>query len=366
MWVNLINNSVKSCRTQIVKKLFYFIEKVIRDPCIVTNDKFNILEINSECEILSGYKKGELEGKNIRILMMDYYSKFYDELFNRKKSDKIIRKILISNKTSKKIPVTVTISDYIIDELFKRVYIFTFKSVENDNNIKIDLVDSKPNSYIAELFQIINEQEDKYKKLIMEQSEKSKKLIMEHYAKMDQVVQCYEEKIIVMEEEYKNLIKSNKDLIKNIRELQNNLNYYKRKSGQATLLNVLSQDISRIALKDFCNQNRTEENLLFWEDVNKFKTKYLSNSSLVDGEITDDLRQDIINIYNKYIAIDSSYQLNINDKMREDIKYHLENEIDLYNIFDKALYDVLQLLNTDVYPIFCSTSAGRKAISLFN
>lgn len=356
MWIQLISNAIANIKSNLVKEKFDLILKVISDACIVTNDKFNILEVNSHLENLTGYCREDLLSKSIRIFMMDYYSKFYDELFNhKKKSDKITRKILICNNNSKKIPVSVTINEYIINEIMKKVYIFTFKSIDNSESIQVDLIDTKPNSYVAEFVQIINEQ-----------AEKSKKLVIEQYEKIEKVVQSYEQKLRVMEEENKNLIKSNKELIKNIKELENNLNYFKRKSGQATLFNILSQDSSRLALKEFCKENKTEENLLFWEDVTKFKTKYLSNANLICEEIPYELRRDIENIYSKYIAQGSKYEINISDKMREDIRYQMDNEIDLYNIFDKSLYDILQLMNSDVYPIFCSTQAGRRAISLFN
>lgn len=355
MWVHLINNSISNIKSNLIKEKFDII-KIIPDACAITNDKFNILETNPQLKKITGYTREDLIGKNIKIIMMNY-SKFYDELFNhKKKSEKIIRKIFISNKEkNSKVPVSVTINEYIIPEILERIYIFTFKSLNDDNDIQLELLDTRPSSYVGSFFQVINEN-----------SEKSKKLAMEYCEKLEQVVQCYEQKIIVIEEENKILINSNNDLVKRIRELENNLNYYKRKSGQATILNVLSQDIPRFALKEFCIENKTEENLLFWEEVNKFKTKYLSNSNSMCDEIPDDLKRDIDNIYNKYIDPNSKYQINISGKMRDDIKYQKENELDLYNIFDRALYDILQLLNTDVYPIFCSTQAGRKVISLFN
>lgn len=352
-WVNEIRNILQKISYDNIKKKFDWIH-IISDSCIIVDEIFNIIDYNAECEKLFIYLKPEVMNKNINTIIPDFQNKFYDELFSDKKKrvSKISKKMLVSNKNTTKIPVSVTINEYMPTDILKKFYIFIFRNI-NDNGSGIQ---NRYSININDLFHRINEHNDTIKNLIAT-----------HYDKIEDNNQIYEKKINVLEEENKSLLNINAEHILCIMELRNSLNYYKRKSGKATLINILSHESCRKIFREFCRENNSLENILFYEDVSRFKEKYIDCSNIGQNmEQFKDMKDDVDYIYNKYISVNGNNQINISNKLKSDITFMKDNQKDLYIIYDKAMYDVLESINNDIYPVFCSTQAGRRAISLFN
>ena len=348
LWSTKIIDIVKS----IEEKTMYEHTEIIQAiavPCIITNDNFTIVALNNEAKKIFVYEKEELIGKNINIIFGDYSSKIYFDIFNTKLiTEHIAKKIYVKTNKGNKLAVNLTISEYIIKKYLKRTYLHTFKLYDNLNdNINNEEEFVKMEHIKLNIFNKINDFTSELKKEIGSQ-----------YSNTNKIIQSYTQKIIILEDDNKNLIETIKVLKENIRQLTDKLNYCHKTSNNTPFINLLANDYFYESLLDYCIEIKNEENLLFWKDVTEIKKKYINNTS------SDELLKEYNEIFKKYLDEDSTYLLNIPLKLIKRVRKKLDEDKHIYHVYDDVIHEIVELLYLNVYVRFINTPTGKKILEL--
>ncbi|ARF08640.1 regulator of G protein signaling domain [Catovirus CTV1] len=317
----------------------------VGDACIITNDIFEIVGFNEKAEKLLGYRRNEIYAKNIKIFMFDYYSNYYQNVISTKKINEAInRKMFVKIKNGKKISVSMSIGEYISKTSLRKIYIHILRELGNPPEIENNTEDDR-----FKIFTIINQY-----------SEELKTKITNYYSNDIKMRDSYEQRIRILEEENRNLLKCLSECNEKKRDLEDNLNFYKRKSCRTNLIQVLSNEYSFNCLLDFCKENKNEENILFWKALDKLKNKYITEPD------HESLQLDVKEIYLTFIKKGAQYEINVAEKIKESILEDIENKKNLYYVFDPVVYEVVYNLNENIFPLFLDTPNGRKIMSLLN
>ncbi len=343
IWFNNINNILNNIKVFKINGSIEILES-IGDPCVITNSNFDIIGYNKLAENLFEYKKSDVLNKSIRLFMMDYYSKYYSDIFNSKKiAECITKKMFIKSYSGKKIPVFLSIGEYIFKEFICKIYIHIFRSLDISDSDESDNIENRK----IKIFDYINKN-----------SEDLKNAISQQYIIDSKIRDIFIQKMRILEEENKLLTNELNSSKKIIKDLEENLTYFKRKSYKINLIQVLSHEYSFNSFLEFCKDNKNEENILFWKDINSLKNKFIDdiNNPALEG--------DVRTIYDKYFNGLSNYELNLPAKIKQNIIDNLNKSTNLYNIFDDALFHVIQNLNDELFPIYSNTKEGRKILSL--
>lgn len=123
----------------------------------------------------------------------------------------------------------------------------------------------------------------------------------------------------------------------------------------ASYVALLCEPITRVYLKYFMINLHQEENILFYDDVMKFKRK-------------NDIDLDAFGktIIEKYINIGSKYEINISDKQREKIlKKYRENGITKH-IFNESFEEIGSLIRQNCCGEFLLSSYSKLAKDLLD
>lgn len=123
----------------------------------------------------------------------------------------------------------------------------------------------------------------------------------------------------------------------------------------ASYVALLCEPITRVYLKYFMINLHQEENILFYDDVMKFKRK-------------NDIDLDVFGktIIEKYINIGSKYEINISDKQREKIlKKYRENGINKH-IFNESFEEIGSLIRQNCCGDFLLSNYSKLAKDLLD
>jgi len=105
----------------------------------------------------------------------------------------------------------------------------------------------------------------------------------------------------------------------------------------------ISDTDTREQFMEFLVTQFCPENLIFWEVVQDWRKNFL---------MCPNLREQAIKIYNKFVALNSLYEININYSTRQAVIASIESDIIEITIFDTALQEVEELLILHSFPYF--------------
>jgi len=101
------------------------------------------------------------------------------------------------------------------------------------------------------------------------------------------------------------------------------------------LLNILENREACIMFRAFLKDQKCEENISFWVDVELFKREH-------DGQ---DLKEKANALYNKYFAEEASVPLNIDSEVKEELKRSIDSGISL-ETYDQVQKQIFRLMET--------------------
>jgi PAS domain S-box-containing protein len=110
--------------------------EALNDPTVAADTKGNILGFNSAAEKLFGYRRDEIIGKNVKILMPDNYASHHDRYLlqylvsQEKKLIGCPRALIAVTKSKENIPIILSLGE--IESAGFKYYIAVFKSSIDD------------------------------------------------------------------------------------------------------------------------------------------------------------------------------------------------------------------------------------------
>ena len=124
--------------------------------------------------------------------------------------------------------------------------------------------------------------------------------------------------------------------------------------GQITLDQCLSDPVNLNYFKKFCMKEMSMENLLFWLEVQDFKT---IEAPQYAGFIAR-------KIYNKYIRVGAHQQLAVEGNLRENIQATFKPDLIRPDVFDEIQEEAAKMMRLDIFPRFQSDDLYTELIQL--
>lgn len=340
-WFNILNKISNHKSNEKLESDIIGLESIL-EPCVIS-DNFGLIKgFNKGAEKLFGYSKNEILDKNISILMPPNYSKIHDhimEQYRKNGQTKLIgkpRSLPIKKKDNSTINVTISLSQYKNKKTNRDIFIAIFKNLEEEQ-IKINSEN----------------------KLVRWESNVSSSASSDSNDSMDSL-ECIEnqkQKISNLEEYCQMLQNKLVELYKQNEKLQNELNEAYFNNNIMNLLKILENEVAFKIFLEYSKTKKSEENVLFLKDVKEMKNKYMEHKNI------HHLKNNVREIFDKYISKTSRYHLNINTDLIDHISNKLENNNICPSIFDVIFKDILKLTYDNIFMYFISTGLGKITLS---
>ncbi|KAL0487737.1 dynein heavy chain [Acrasis kona] len=119
---------------------------------------------------------------------------------------------------------------------------------------------------------------------------------------------------------------------------------------------IINDVNSAKVLLSFMKNEYSEENLMFFQDVECFKSLVLTD--------LEEAKKSALHIIHKYIKLDADYVLNLSARTRKSVisKQSTDNWWENVGLFRSATREVLWIIKTDIYPRFIRSSYYDKLI----
>jgi PAS domain S-box-containing protein len=336
-----------------VKELFSYINKkkniddvissvsCIMEAYIFTDSSGNIIMINDLFEELTGHKKNEISGTNIKFIFKNMNSE-KKNIYYLKESLKESSNVLIKKKNGDYFPFSVSIGE-IQRDMFT-YFIIIIKHVNSfDKNTEIVTIEN-----LIKFGRIT-------------QLSKNKEFIEKLDKQTNEIYDWIYDKFISYDITMKLLLKNNKELEDIINEKNIEIEKYKSELDmlrgtkyEYKIFSIIRDEISYFFFLDFCKERYVEELPRFIHYVVKFIEKY-NNTDINKNEMMEEAKQ----IYDTFIKNKSQFELNITDRLRDQIKIKIDSGDINHNLFNAVVSECILLLR-DIYNEFDKTYIAKE------
>lgn len=133
------------------------------------------------------------------------------------------------------------------------------------------------------------------------------------------------------------------------------LTYERLLNWGVSLEKLLKDDIGKKWLETFSRQEQSECNILFWLEVEKFKT---------EEEETDRLEKAKM-IFQKFLVYHTELEISVSGETKFEIRKEMEQGLVTKNIFDVAQREIFTLIERDTFERFKLSDIYQKKLESY-
>lgn len=187
-----------------------------------------------------------------------------------------------------------------------------------------------------------------------------RKLIKDEYEELEKRFQVVSDKLQIMETENNHLINQINSQNESIKNLEEELDLYRKSSEKYTLLQVLQNDVSFQAFFDFCKGQGSHEPLLCYKEIELFRKKF---RDLLSDQEMEQARRDAEIIFNKYIVHGAPLEVNISSELRSALRDRIKDRPGR-GVFDVLQNEILLMLKENYLQRFFESGIGKATLTL--
>lgn len=119
--------------------------------------------------------------------------------------------------------------------------------------------------------------------------------------------------------------------------------------ASSEFLEALQNEIFLKAFKDYCQREYNVENLLFWCDVESFRSSHSKPAA--------------VKIYEAYVLPEAPLQINISQQLKNTVPWPLPDDVPP-RVFDELQAHIFDMMKIDSLPRFIKTDAYQDILSM--
>lgn len=416
MWISKLHevcNPIKKDYATQDETIVSTMESVL-DACVITDDQCRVMGFNGAAEKVFGWKKQEIMGKNVTLLMPQAYANVHDTYVTtyhqtgHKKLIGVPRQLLARRKDGSSRPIMVSlgeIAQYKLGES-KAAFVAIIRDVDDvlpvaktDSNLTSETasrqnseepgefpsismprsesldslvskyptptytsvistpLDSTPARAASTNTEMMQKIEQNIIQSMMQTVNMVKSALIEEFDSIDKEQIMTKHKMGILETENKRLAQQIADQAAQIERLRTELEVLQR-GENLSVLQVLRRNGTYLSFLSYCLQHKCSESVMFWKQAEEFKDKYVKQAQAVE-----DMAKESDLIMKKYLADSAPCHIAVAAAQLQAIKDQIASKTLTASLFAPIQDEIVKKLSTDVFDAFCKSAAGKMALA---